>query len=154
MIMQIQLNIPIKYNDMTVGEIAPIYMNLKRIVEEIERAFSNIDENSMTEVYNKKIENLINVAKDTADKYAADIADRNARKVHVNSDVSTSSRTIYNDLVKKNSLILIYPDSEYLEKWATKGFYLSEVGDGYFKIHGESAGRMNFTAVIEEGVDI
>lgn len=148
MSMKPELNIPIDCNDMSDTGLSNVYMELKKLADQLEFFLSNINENNMTNDYNEKIKSLL----ETEKAYKKEVKDRENRKFRVKIPTTVTNQKVYSDAVKSNSLISIFPDSDYILKWKEKGVYISEIGNGYFILAGESGFNGNCTVFVQEGV--
>ena len=148
MSMKLDLNIPIDCNDMSDTGLSAVYMEIKKLAEQLEFLLSNINEKNMTDDYNEKIKSL----SETEKAYREEVKDRENRKFRVKIPTTVTTQKIYSDAVKANSLISIFPDSDYIAAWREKRVYVSEIGKGYFNLKADSGFLGNCTVFVQEGV--
>ena len=105
--MKLTFDIPKEYSDMNRSELSQLYMKLKGVLEQIERAFENIDGNNLNAEYREKIEETI----ESAAEYKKEVAGRRER-VFVASlpyNPDTHVRTVTSELITEKSIITIQP---------------------------------------------
>ena len=146
--MKPELNIPIDCNDMSDTGLSNVYMELKKLADQLEFFLSNINENNMTNDYNEKIKSLL----ETEKAYKKEVKDRENRKFRVKIPTTVTTQKIYSDAIKANSLISIFPDSDYIAACREKRVYVSEIGNGYFNLKADSGFLGNCTVFVQEGV--
>ena len=104
--MKLTFDIPKEYSDMNRSELSQLYMKLKGVLEQIERAFENIDGNNLNAEYREKIEETI----ESAAEYKKEVAGRRERVFVASLPYSDrATRTVESELITEKSIITIQP---------------------------------------------
>lgn len=127
--MKLTFDIPKEYSDMNRSELSQLYMKLKGVLEQIERALSNIDGNNLNAEYREKIEDAI----ESAAEYKKEVAGRGERVFVASLPYSDkATRTVTSELITEKSIITIQPTVD------DDGSILAvkNVRDGKFEVYG------------------
>lgn len=104
--MKLMFDIPKEYSDMNRSELSQLYMKLKGVLEQIERALGNIDGNNLNAEYREKIEETI----ESAAEYKKEVAGRRERVFVASLPYSDrATRTVESELITEKSIITIQP---------------------------------------------
>lgn len=127
--MKLMFDIPKEYSDMNRSELSQLYMKLKGVLEQIERAFENINGDNLNAEYREKIEETI----ESAAEYKKEVEGRGERVFVASLPYSDKgTRTVKSELITEKSIITIQPtvddDGDILA--------VRNVSDGKFEVHG------------------
>lgn len=127
--MKLTFDIPKEYSDMNRSELSQLYMKLKGVLEQIERAFENINSDNLATEYREKIEETI----ESAAEYKKEVEGRGERVFVASLPYSDeATRTVESELITERSIITIQPtvddDGDILA--------VRNVRDGKFEVYG------------------
>lgn len=127
--MKLMFDIPKEYSDMNRSELSQLYMKLKGVLEQIERAFENINSDNLNSEYREKIEETI----ESAAEYKKEVEGRGERVFVASLPYSDEgTRTVESELITEKSIITIQPtvddDGDMLA--------VRNVRDGKFEVYG------------------
>lgn len=127
--MKLMFDIPKEYSDMNRSELSQLYMKLKGVLEQIERALGNIDGNNLNAEYRKKIEETI----ESAAEYKKEVAGRRERVFVASLPYSDrETRTVESELITAKSIVTIQPTVDDDGKMLA----VKNVRDGKFEVYG------------------
>ena len=143
--MKLMFDIPKEYSDMNRSELSQLYMKLKGVLEQIERAFKNINGDNLNAEYREKIEETI----ESAAEYKKEVEGR-GKNVFVASlpySPNGASRTVESELITAKSIVTIQPTVD------DNGDILGvrNVRDGRFEVYGGFA-ETNIVVLVHEEV--
>lgn len=139
----LKLDIPKEYNDISKLEIAKLSMELKKIVDDLNFYLNCIDEENFTDKYNAKIEELIEristleLETNSIDSRLTQTESGTVRKIKTTySGYMNSSGGIINVAsIKANDIVQVIPISQTASSyWCKFGGYVSSVDEGIINI--------------------
>ena len=140
--MKLMFDIPKEFNDMNRSEISQLYMKLKSLVDQLERALGNLTHDNLNPKFRKKVEDSIK----SAEEYKKEAEGRSERVFSVSLPYTDrESRTVESDLITEKSIISIQPTVD------ADGNMLGvrNVQDGKFEVYG-GFDPLNITVIIHE----
>lgn len=143
--MKLTFDIPKEYSDMNRSELSQLYMKLKGVLEQIERAFENINGDNLNAEYREKIEETI----ESAAEYKKEVEGRGERVFVASLPYSpnSSSRIVESELITAKSIVTIQPTVD--DNGDILG--VKNVSDGKFEVYGGFA-EMNIVVLVHEEV--
>lgn len=125
----LSIDIPKEYNDMSQGELAQLSVNIKKLVDDINYVFSQIDEQNLTNVFKMRLDSIQKTAESTQKAYNSYISTQSKCKFHVS--LTNGNRVFdvsdYTTAGLDGKAVLIIPDvaSDNYFKWG--GIYISQI---------------------------
>ena len=131
--MNINLNIdiPKEYNDMSQGELAQLSVNIKKLVADINYAFSQLDEENLSKRFKQRLDDVQKTAENTKKAYDDYIAMQNKCKFHVSLQDGKRVFNVsdYTSASVSGKAILIIPDVESDIKFKQRVIYIAEIDE-------------------------
>ncbi len=125
----LSIDIPKEYNDMSQEELAQLSVNIKKLVDELNYVFSQIDEENMTQKFQKRLERIQKIAETTQTAYNNYIAAQSNCRFHVTLKDKNQVFNVadYTSASIEGKAMLIIPDVASDIRFKQQGIYISAI---------------------------